>query len=775
MFKLKVNIISLLTFLILFFLLVFYVTTLVNRVTISDEVQGENGVFDFSKTNFDVHKLNGLNGKAAFYWNKLLEPGQIDQQQPDGLIQIPGIWNGYSVKGEAIGGFGYATYRFKILLPDNDLYALKIKEFENAYKIWINGQLMTETGIVGASKATMSPSWKRKLVLYKPTNHEMDVVIQISNFQHRKGGADDLMIFGKSGSIINYRSSLAGIELFLFGVLFIMGAYHIVLFFFRPKDRSLLYFSLICLMMIIRLITTGEKIILEFMPSLDWLTAVKLEYLSYKLAVPFFMLFFYQFYQEEISRRVVMILVYLAAIFSLIVIFFPPIVFTYTPIFYQVIIAIVAFYLIVCLALAMKHRRENSLIFFVTYLFFVFIVINDILYYNKLISTGFLLPYGVFVLAFAKSIVLSKNLSLTFLRTEKLSIELDNYNKLLEKKVEERTEQIKIQNNELEQQSEKLKASNEQLKELNTFKESLTSMIIHDLKNPLNIVLNFAKDERVLHAGNQMLHLVHNLLDVQRYENSVMKLNCRLVSLHELINSAVAQLNFMVNEKNIDIELKLTKDYPLMLDEEIMSRVFVNLLTNAIKFTPNQGKVSIYIKEKTDSVSICFADSGPGIPKDQQMIFEKFGQLIIKRAGRSGSTGLGLTFCKMATEAHQGSIHYTSVLGKGATFCCNLPKTTPAQTIPLTKTSIKDHKPESLKLHEMRQYSFSTEEKAILDLIIEELTVLEIYEVGNIKRLLKKLELSESEQIRAWIIEVQGTLWNSDSDRFQQLIKMARQ
>ncbi|MBN2805099.1 MAG: hypothetical protein JXR22_00430, partial [Prolixibacteraceae bacterium] len=451
----------------------------------------------------------------------------------------------------------------------------------------------------------------------------------------------------------------------------------------------------------------------------------------------------------------------------------PPIVFTYTPVIYQVIIAIAAIYLIICLALALKHRRENSLIFFVTYLFFIFIVINDILYYNKLILTGFLLPYGVFVLAFAKSIVLSKNLSLTFIKTEKLSVELDNYNKLLEMKVDDRTEQIKIQNTELEKQSERLKASNEQLKELNTFKESLTGMIIHDLKNPLNIVLNFAKDERVLHAGNQMLHLVHNLLDVQRYENSVMKLNCRLVSLHELVNNALNQSNFLVKEKNIELELKLTKDYPLMVDEEIMNRVFVNLLTNALKFTPNMGKVSIYIKENTDALSICFADSGPGIPKDQQMIFEKFGQLIVKRAGRSGSTGLGLTFCKMAIEAHGGSIDYTSELGKGATFCCKLPKPESAQIQQKFPTEAA-HVPQAVKVIDTRIFDFSPAEIEELQQIIEELAALQLYEVGNIKILLKKLEQTQSEQIKAWLAEVQGTLWMNDNDRFQQLLNMAR-
>lgn len=771
----KENIIAYSTFLVLFVFLIFYITSPMKRVVVYNNVVGEKGVFDFRNFDFEQFQLSGLNGNIEFYWNQLLEPTDFNSKgeiEPDGYIHIPGIWNNFEVKGKKAGSYGFATYRFKILLSEDDLYSLKIKGFVNAYKVWVNGELLTETGVVGRTHKTMVPSWKRKIVLFKTSNKIADVVIQISNFQHRKGGPESIIVFGKSMSVFSYRGTLLGIELFILGVLFILCSYHLVLFFFRQKDLAYLYFSIICFLMIARLITTGEKIILEAFPHINWLFAVRIEYLSYTIIVPFFLLFLYQFYKEEFSRTVIKWVSYNAGIFSAIIIFSPPIVFSYTPIVYQYIIAVTTVYVLICLIIAVIHKRDNSIIFLMSYLIYGLVVINDILYFNNLIRTGFLMSYGIFVIAYAQSIVLSKNVSMAFVKMEDLSVKLDLYNKQLEKNVADRTEQIKIQKDEIEKQSDKLKETNMQLLELSAFKESLTSMIIHDLKNPLNIVLNFSQDERVLFAGAQMLNLVHNLLDVQRYEDSVMKLSLNEVSLHELIQKAVFQMNFLIKEKNIQLDVSLSKDYQINVDEEIINRVFVNLLSNALKFTPVMGNVSIFIKEKADSISICFADSGPGIPKDQKIIYEKFGQLIVKRAGRSGSTGLGLTFCKMAIEAHNGTIHYSSVLGKGATFCCTLPNSGVSAKIHLNSNTLLT---ENSNIRLINQLKFSMEEKQILEQIIDELSGSEIYEIGKIKMSIKKLDQVQTENIKLWISELQLAIWNSDIEKYKQLIVMARE
>ncbi|MFA9389467.1 MAG: 7TM diverse intracellular signaling domain-containing protein [Prolixibacteraceae bacterium] len=770
--KKKGNIISAALLLAIFALSVFYIAILNTRTLLNAEVVAEKGVFDFKRNTFEDHKLLVLRGEVEFYWNQLLTPADFQTNNiphPIDYIYIPEIWNKHLIDGKEINSYGFASYHFKIQLPEDDVYAIKIKEFETAYKIWVNGDLLTETGIVGKTKESMQASWRRKLIFFKTTNKTADVVIQISNFQHRKGGPDTPMVFGKANDVNKYKSALVGIELVLFGVLFILSTYHIVLYFFRPKDKSFLYFSIICFVMLIRLCTTGEKIALDILPDMNWLTTIRLEYLSYQLTVPFFMLFIYQFYKQEFSLTVVKWVNYITVLFCILVLFFPPIIFTHTPIIFQAFIALISLYIFYSLIKAYLHKRENATIFILSFLAFSLIIINDILFYNNLINTGYLLPYGMFIIAYALSIVLSKNVAMAFVNMENLSLQLDQHNKLLEQNVQDRTEQIRIQKEELEQQASTLKKNNEQLKELSAFKESLTEMIIHDLKNPLNIILNFSKDERVVFAGNQMLNLVHNLLDVQRYENSAMKLNLETVSVQELIQQAAFQMNFLTKEKDIHLSIKQSKNYLILVDPEIINRVFVNLLSNALKFTPNKGDVTIFIKEKFNSISICFSDSGPGIPPDQKnVIFEKFGQFIIQRAGRSGSTGLGLTFCKLAIEAHRGSIDFTSILGKGATFCCTLPKQR------ISNEPVKQIFSATTDSIPIDQMQFSSEEKLILSEIVEKLSNAEIYEIGKIKTLMKNIDENQTDNIKRWITAVQKALLNSDTELFSALLHLIR-
>lgn len=768
----KENIITISTFLILIVFLIFYITALLSRVTVYNNVVAKKGVFDFRNFDFDKYQLSGLNGDVEFYWNQLLEPSDflLNQKiESDGYIHIPGNWNDFEVNGKKVGSYGFATYRFKILLSEDDLYAIKLKGIENASKIWVNGELQSETGVVGRTRETMVPSWRRKSLLFKTTNKEADVVIQVSNFQHRKGGTESVLVFGKSMSVINYKNILLAIEMFNLGVLFVLSTYHFVFFFFREKNLAHFYFSMICLLMIARLINTGEKIILEIFPNISWMFALRIEYLSYTVIVPFFLLFLREFYIEEFSLTIIKWVSYTVGLFSVIIAFFPPFIFSYTPIIFQYIIVVVSIYGIIRLLKAVKNKRDNSIMFAVSYMVFALVIINDILYYNNLIRTGFLMSYGIFVLAYVQSIVMAKDVSMAFVNSEQLSLKLEQSNRELEQKVVERTEQINIQKDEIEKQSNILKETNQQLRELSAFKESLTEMIIHDLKNPLNIVLNFSKDERVVFAGTQMLHLVHNLLDVQRYENSVMKLNKELVSVHDMIDKAIFQMNFLIKEKDIQLNVKHSKDYTILVDEEIINRVFVNLLSNALKFTPIKGSISIYIKERLNTVSICFADSGPGIPKDQKnVIFEKFGQFIIERAGRSGSTGLGLTFCKMAIEAHNGNIDFTSVLGKGATFICTLPK---EGVINKQEQNAEISQAKETSVYEIE---FSVEERLILSQIIEDLSNTEIYQIGKIKTLIKQIDDVKTSNISRWISELQKAILNSDGEKFKKLIAVVR-
>ena len=265
--------------------------------------------------------------------------------------------------------------------------------------------------------------------------------------------------------------------------------------------------------------------------------------------------------------------------------------------------------------------------------------------------------------------------------------------------------------NEINKQSEELKSSNAKLLELDQFKESMTGMIVHDLKNPLNAIIGISsmndEDEgmRMIHtAGHQMLNLVMNILDVQKFENAEIKLNLSKINLLHTAEAAVAQIKLLVEQKKQKLNNLIHNSFFVEIDNELITRVFVNIFTNAIKYTPNGGKIEILAKliESDDKnaqkyLQVDITDSGQGIPKDKlNTVFEKFGQVEAKKSGNVRSTGLGLTFCKMVVEAHGGKIWVESEMGTGSTFSFTLPLVSGDATLPqyadLENKSIENEK-----------------------------------------------------------------------------------
>jgi signal transduction histidine kinase len=136
----------------------------------------------------------------------------------------------------------------------------------------------------------------------------------------------------------------------------------------------------------------------------------------------------------------------------------------------------------------------------------------------------------------------------------------------------------------------------------------------------------------------------------------------------------------MVAERKIALSFSRNGDIPkISLDRSILKRVITNLVDNAIRYTPQEGTIAVSLDLAPGEEVLCLSvkDSGSGLPAEyHQKIFDKFEQVTLKKKGdRAGSSGLGLTFCKMAVEAHGGKIWVESEgLGKGCTFRVHLPK-----------------------------------------------------------------------------------------------------
>lgn len=654
-----------------------------------DAPQAKHGVFDFSQVDFSTISYLKLRGDVEFYWDTLLTPTDFRNTtiQPSDFIFIPSKWNNHEKKGHKLGSTGYATYRFSIKVPSDNWYGIKVKEFESAYKIWINGTLAGGAGLVANNKADMKPSRKRREFYFKSENREVEVVLQISNFQHRKGGATKFMFFGRSHPLITYKNIVYGVDYFLFGALFILFFYHLVLYMYRRKDRSMIYFSLLCLAMMLRLGLTGEKILLEILPWLPWSVAMRIEYFSFMAIAPFMSYFVREMLPREVSLLFVQWLTGITCVFIAIVLFTPVMWFSYTPLVFQFLIIIPIVYFIVVVFISVLKQREFALPIFIGIFFFYIFVVNDFLYYNsKVLETSFLMPFGIFVLFFSQAFVLSKRRSRAFVEVEKMSEELRNSNALLEERVVKRTKQISKQKDEIEAQKFDLENKNKELMALARFKKDMTNMMVHDLKNPLNNIIGFSQEEgscnqfrEYIHSSGWQLHnMIHNILDVEKYENTKIYIDVAPVALCKIIDAAFENTRFLVTLKDIHFENSIPEAQMVRVDKTITERIFANIFSNAAKYGETGGAISVSAEQTIDAgesfLKVKIYNSGEPIPADKiEEIFDKYTQLHNIKDDFSYSTGIGLAFCKMAVNAHGGRIGAVSGAEKGVTFWFTLP------------------------------------------------------------------------------------------------------
>ncbi|MBI1879942.1 MAG: response regulator [Chloroflexi bacterium] len=245
----------------------------------------------------------------------------------------------------------------------------------------------------------------------------------------------------------------------------------------------------------------------------------------------------------------------------------------------------------------------------------------------------------------------------------------------------------------LQAQNEELQHINNQLRELSHLKETLTGMVVHDLKAPLGAVLgaiNFlitdpdldlnSTHARLLTAataaGDQLLRLTETLLEGQRLEDGHLKPDTEPFELPALIDVSLHRVSPLLTMHQLQVECIFSDNLPTALaDPHISQRIVENLLDNAIKFSPPNSTITIKVTSDGEMITISIADAGPGIPKDrQQEIFDRFAQ--IKNAAspsmRAGF-GLGLTFCNLATLAMGGTIWVESDGESGTTFLFTLP------------------------------------------------------------------------------------------------------
>lgn len=325
----------------------------------------------------------------------------------------------------------------------------------------------------------------------------------------------------------------------------------------------------------------------------------------------------------------------------------------------------------------------------------------------------------------------------------------------------------------LKEQRDEIQSQNVKLKEMNDFKQGMTSMIVHDLKNPLNMILNMpnsfdpSKKENVIkQSANQMLNMVLNILDVNKYEEVGMKLELKEKRIEPIGNLALEKVQFLCEQKAISLKNEINPNITVWVDSEILERVFINLLTNAIKYSPIGESVVIRSSvTPSNNVKVSVTNKGEGISNDKKhLVFQKFGQIVAKKSGTVKSTGLGLAFCKMAVEAHSGKIDVDTTEQGITTFWFTL-RMGQATKNKVQHVVVKE-------APKQQSIQFTDEDIQVLQPIVKRLNSFTVYETDDVEEILSELDPIESININNWVKDMKQSISILNQTKYLELLKI---
>jgi signal transduction histidine kinase len=251
-------------------------------------------------------------------------------------------------------------------------------------------------------------------------------------------------------------------------------------------------------------------------------------------------------------------------------------------------------------------------------------------------------------------------------------------------------DEISRLNNDLVAMQRELAKKNAELAHLNALKNQFLGMAAHDLRNPLQGIMTYSEFlledisarldpsqieflTTIHDQSHYMANLVNDLLDVATIESGNLHLDLQPVDLGLLAQHCISHNQLIASRKKVLINLEADPVPPALLDAPKIEQVLVNLLTNAIKFSPPGSAVKVYIRCSEEKILVSVHDEGPGIPAEQMAhLFQPFQRGQKGTAGEK-STGLGLTIVKRIVEGHGGTIWPECLAGAGTTFFLSIP------------------------------------------------------------------------------------------------------
>ena len=615
------------------------------------------GVLDLRETALDKNSLYGLNGEWEFYWEKLLTPQSYleEKGQESGiLVSIPSYFSNYQIEGESLPGVGYGTYCLTILLPENNQSALcfDIPIFDVAFNFYLNERLIESNGTVGTSKGEEKPWYEPSSFCYVPRTDTLQLLIQVSNFHHRRGGFWKSIFIGGSDKVLERMERRRMYNYSTIGVLFFFIFFFIIFWLFSRRQTIMLLFALTALGILIRSVNTGLYFSNSFAFT-SWTWQIRMEYFGSFMAHIFGMIFLHRIFPARYMNPVIRVNTVLFSLASISLFILPVHMFSYEMLFFQpLILLFLGHYLVVSLV-GIFRKKIMDAIFFISLAFFIYTLVNDIMLANSAgaIHSNYLsqISFQLFIFAMAVLIIMQW---------------VRNYNERLH------------------------------LESSLRFKNKVLSIIAHDLKNPVASVAQFsdllatkpelAGKKHILtslqESSQAAVTLLDNLLYWGRSQADELRVSLTNFDVKKLVREVESLFLHMATQKEIKFTVDVTSGISAYADRALVNIVVRNLVSNAIKFTPRDGSIHIKVEPEGKDIWFSVIDTGVGIKPEILEQFTSQGHLDSSTGTELEiGTGLGLQLVNDLIERNGGILKIESQPDKGSTFTFTIPKSTKAE------------------------------------------------------------------------------------------------
>lgn len=609
------------------------------------------GSLDLRGWNFkDTHSL-ALDGEWAFYPNRLVNDNDIRSGTagtPE-IIKVPGNWKD-SLSGSSLG---YGTFALRILVdqPLDEPYSFWAQQIQASSRIEVNGRILRTVGQPADRKELYQPRAVPYTVHYllPEGTQEMLVLVQAANFDHQeKGGMSYSIRFGAQSSITQERWYSSAFQMTTIVILLLHALYVFILYLLAKKNRSLLLFALMLVMIAIS-VGTDNDLLLYIVFPLNYSWGIKLKMLSYLWMVYFMLLLTYRFYGTPASGRGFKIYSFLLAVYTLGLSVLPiHIALTQAILFFNLLYMIPPCWMFVVFGRMVYQRKKD--VAFLT--FTACCLISGVIWGATVNNYHKNLPfYPIDILA--AIIGFSAYGLKQYIR-----------------------------------RSEENQQLNEQLVQADRQKDRFLINTSHELRTPLHGMMSIAESqydkqratsaeedsrdmELLLRIGRQMSQLLDDLLDLTLLRENRMILHPVPLSVAKTASGVADMLRHLAEGRNLTLLVSVSDSLPpVWADEKRLIQILFNLIHNALKFTES-GRISVSAKVSGRELLVSVSDTGAGMTEeDLSRIFKPYEQA----GGQDrGGLGLGLSIVRQLVELHGGSLSVQARLGEGSTFCFSLP------------------------------------------------------------------------------------------------------